>query len=210
MTHEPAPHPLGERVPDDATPQFTYTPHKPPTAPGSEELRARVPGWGVDLDPADRPSVPRERFDPALAGAHWEFPERQPERRPRERSIEHATLTPAFGTAQPVRGLSGAMRKVAYRRYSEGRAAHWLLLLAADRVDVAEGFVGGLVTGRPDNLLAETGVVAEVRRHGLRSRVGRGRTDVVHHVVDPLVVAGPWVLAGYVGYRLGRRAVHAV
>ena len=24
----------------------------------SEQLRARIPGWGVDLDPADRPSVP--------------------------------------------------------------------------------------------------------------------------------------------------------
>ena len=25
----------------------------------SEQLRARIPGWGVDLDPKDRPSVPR-------------------------------------------------------------------------------------------------------------------------------------------------------
>jgi hypothetical protein len=205
MTHEPAPHPLGERVADDATPRFTYTPHKPPTAPSSEELRARIPGWGADLDPADRPSVPRERFDPALTGARWEFPERQREERPRERSIEHATLTPVFGTAQPLRGLSGAIRRTAYRRYSEGRAAHWLLLLAADRVDVAEALVGGVVTGRPDNLLSETGIVAEVRHHGLRSRLGRNRTDVVHHLLDPFVVTGPWAVAGYVGYRLGRR-----
>jgi hypothetical protein len=209
MTHEPAPHPLGERVPDDATPQFTYTPHKPPTAPSSDELRARIPGWGVDLDPADRPSVPRERFDPTLSGAHWEFPERQAETRPRERSIEHGTLTPAFGTAQPTRGLSGAVRRLAYRRYSEARAAHWLLLLAADRVDVAESVVTGVLSGRPDNLLAETGISAELHHGGLRSRLGRNRADLVHHVLDPLVVAGPWALVGYAGYRLGRRAARA-
>ena len=34
---------------------MTYTPHKPPLAEDSAELRARIPGWGADLDPADRP-----------------------------------------------------------------------------------------------------------------------------------------------------------
>src|SRR3954463_4560956 len=113
---------------------MTFTPHKPALAESSAELRARIPGWGAGLDPADRPAVPRERFDPDLSGAHWEIPERQPESRPRERSIEHAVLPPVFGTAQPLRGLSGAIRRRSYARYSEGRAAHWLLLLAADRV----------------------------------------------------------------------------
>jgi len=56
-----------------------YTADKPPLAESSEQLRARIPGWGADLDPADRPAVPRERFDPGATGAHWEFPERQPE-----------------------------------------------------------------------------------------------------------------------------------
>src|SRR4051812_47232461 len=115
-----------------------YTPHKPRPAESSDELRARIPGWGADLDPADRPSVPRERFDPDLAGAHWEAPDFQPEKWPRERSIEHASLPPVFGTPQPPRGLSGAVRKLSYRRYGEGRAAHWLLLMAADRLDVLE------------------------------------------------------------------------
>src|SRR5689334_954542 len=118
---------------------MAYTPDKPKLAESSDELRARIPGWGVDLDPADRPSVPKEQFDPTFAGAHREFPERQPELRPRERSIEHAMLTPVFGTACPPRGLSGVMRRFAYARYSEGRAAHWLILLASDRVDAVEG-----------------------------------------------------------------------
>src|SRR3954454_17325547 len=114
---------------------MAYTPKNPPLAETSDQLRARIPGWGVDLDPADRPAVPRERFDPAASGAHWEFPERQPEKWPRERSIEHKFLPPVFGTSTPPRGLSGVIRKHAYKKYSEGRAAHWLLLLAADRVD---------------------------------------------------------------------------
>src|SRR5215207_4369914 len=101
---------------------MAYTAEKPALAPSSDELRARIPGWGVDLDPKDRPSVPRERFDPGASGAHWDFPERQPEKRPRERSIEHKFLTPVFGTSCPPKGLSGAMRKYAYKALSEARA----------------------------------------------------------------------------------------
>ena len=81
---------------------MAYTAEKPPLAESSDQLRARIPGWGVDLDRKDRPSYPRERFDPGATGAHWDFPERQPETWPRERSIEHKFLTPVS-----VIGLSG-------------------------------------------------------------------------------------------------------
>ena len=47
-------------------------------------------------------------------------------------------MTPVFGTAQPLHGLSGAIRRLAYARFSEGRLAHWLLLVAGDRVDAWE------------------------------------------------------------------------
>src|SRR5687768_2110511 len=93
-----------------------YTPHKPPLPASPDELRARIPGWGADLDPADRPSVPREELQPDLTGAHWEYPERQPEKYPRERSIEHAGLTPVFGTTCPPRGVSGAIRRYSYAK----------------------------------------------------------------------------------------------
>src|SRR4051812_21019390 len=86
---------------------MAYTAEKPPLQETSDDLRNRIPGWGADLDPRDRPSVPRERFDPAASGAHWDFPERQPERWPRERSVEHAFLTPVFGTAQPPKVCPG-------------------------------------------------------------------------------------------------------
>jgi hypothetical protein len=177
-----------------------YTPEKPPLTETADELRARIPGWGADLDPKDRPSVPKERFDPSATGAHWDFPERQPEKWPRERSIEHKFLTPVFGTSCPPKGLSGAMRKFAYRRYSEGRAAHWLILMAADRVDAAGSHVRSLATLRPDNPITETGVLSEFDRHGIDSRIRKGRADVVHQTLDPLIVAGPWLAAGGVVY----------
>ena len=60
-----------------------YSPQKPPIAETSDQLRARIPGWGADLDPADRPAVPKLQFQDDLSGAHWEFPERQPEKWPR-------------------------------------------------------------------------------------------------------------------------------
>jgi len=161
----------------------------------ADQLRARIPGWGADLDPADRPSTPKLHFQEDLTGAHWDFPERQPEKQPRERSIEHAFLTPVFGTAQPIRGLPGAIRTFSYARYGEGRVGHWLLLLLADRVDAWQSHLISLGTLRPDNLVTETGVKAEFTHSGLRSRLGRKRTDVVHHPLDPVVVAGPWVLA---------------
>jgi hypothetical protein len=185
-----------------------YTPGPRPRRETAEQLRARIPGWGADLDPADRPAVPR--LQALETGAHWEFPERQPEKWPRERSIEHAFVTPVFGTAQPPKGLSGAIRKLSYARYSEGRAAHWLLLVLADRVDAWEEHLRSFLTLRPDNPITETGVQGEFTHHGLSSRVGRKRTDLVHQLLDPVIVAGPWVAgvgAAYAGVRSIVRAV---
>jgi hypothetical protein len=179
---------------------MAYTPDKPPLAESSDQLRTRIPGWGVDLDPRDRPSVPRLQFDPELTGAHWEFPERQPERWPRERSIEHKFLTPVFGTSCPPKGLSGVMRKFAYKKYSEGRAAHWLILIAADRVDALESNLLSFLSLRPDNPLTETGVLSEFSRHGIASRRGQKRADLAHQTLDPVIVAAPWVLGGGLAY----------
>ena len=185
-----------------------YTADKPELAPSSDELRARIPGWGVDLDPADRPSVPRERFDPGATGAHWDFPERQPEKWPRERSVEHEQLPPVFGTTCPPRGVSGMLRRYAYR-FSEARAAHWLILIAADRVDALEHHLESLLTLRPDNPVTQTGIRSELSHHGIASRFGRKRADLAHQPLDPLIVAGPWVLAGAVAYAALRPVVRA-
>ncbi|OZG29265.1 hypothetical protein BH683_010145 [Williamsia sp. 1138] len=181
-----------------------YTAHIPRRY-SSEDLRARIPGWGVDLDPADRPSVPQERFDPDATGAHWGFPDRQRETWPRERSIEHQSLTPVFGTSTPPAGLSGKVRRIAYR-YSEGRAAHWLLLLAADRVNAAESHLASFVRGRPDNPITETGVAGEIGR-GASARTGTKRVDKNHMWLDPIVVAAPRITGTVLAAYLVRNAI---
>jgi hypothetical protein len=189
---------------------MAYTPHKPPLTEPIEKLRERIPGWGVDIDPKDRPSVPKLQFRDDLSGAHWEFPDRQPEKWPRERSIEHKFLTPVFGTAQPLTGLSGAIRKFSYATYSEGRAAHWLLLIAADRVDAWENHLKSFLTLRPDNPITQTGVRSEFTHHGLTSRFGTRRADRVHQVLDPLIVAGPWVAAAGLAFSGVRKLVRSL
>jgi hypothetical protein len=181
-----------------------YTPASHEVRPTSEELRRRIPGWGADLDPKDRPAVPREWPEPRDTGAHWPFPPRQPELSPRERSIEHEQLTPVFGTSAPLKGLSGRIRRRAYERYSEGRAAHWLLLILGDRVDAIGSHVRSFATLRPDNPITETGVLSEFRRHGFSSRFGVRRADRSHMWLDPIIVAGPWVLAGALAVMIGR------
>lgn len=182
-----------------------YTSEKPELAESSDQLRARIPGWGLDLDPKDRPAVPREQPGPYLNGVTGQFPERQPEKQPRERSIEHKFLTPVFGTSCPPRGVSGAIRRYAYQEYSEGRAAHWLLLLAADRVDTVGSTLRSFVSRRPDNPITETGVLSEFSHHGAASRFGQRRADVRHQWLDPIIVGAPWLLAGAVAYRIAKR-----
>jgi hypothetical protein len=182
-----------------------YTAEKPDNAPAISDVRERVPNWGVDLDPAVRPAVPKERFVAGSTGAHWDFPEQQPETYPRERTPEHKFLTPVFGTAQPPRGLSGAIRRYAYT-FSEGRLTHWLLLVGADRVDVLENRVMALLSGRPDNPIAEMGLMAEVKRHGWDARVGQDRADLKHQPLD--VVMNLWPLfAGAVAVYAAGQAI---
>ena len=183
-----------------------YVRDKRTPPPSREELRARIPGWGADLDPADRPSYPKEQY-PAQTGAHWEFPERQPGADGRERSIEHAFVTPVFGTAQPLHGLSGAIRRLAYDRFSEGRNAHWLLLIAGDRVDAWGAHLRSFASAHPDNPITETGVLSESTAAG---SARSGRSDRRHQVLDPIVVGGPWIAAGGLAFLGVRRVVRAL
>jgi len=186
---------------------MAYTAEKPPLARSTDELRRTIPGWGVDLDPKDRPAVPKENFNPEGTGAHWHFPERQVERWPRERSNEHKFLTPVFGTACPPKGLSGMIRRYAYR-YSEAQLTHWLLLVGADRVDVLESRVTALFQGRPDNPFTEAGLGSELKRGGLRSRVGQHRADLKHQPLDLLLAAMPWLVMGTIAYGVGRKVLN--
>ncbi len=112
-----------------ATMQTTQTPFSSTTALG-------VPDRGVDR-PEDRPGVPMETAPRPVGGAHWTTPERQVPTVPVLKRMEIDALTPAFGTAQPPKGLSGAIRRLAYN-VPQHKARRWMMLLMADRVDMIE------------------------------------------------------------------------
>jgi hypothetical protein len=190
----------------DQEPTMPYTADKPGETPDPAALRARIPGWGADLDPADRPAFPRERPG-IVTGAHWDLPEQQPLRGPCERSVEHERLTPVFGTAQPLHGASGAIRRFAYDRYSEGQTAHWLLLVLGDRVESASAHVRSFFTRRPDDPITQSGVLGELGHRPIASRVNRGRIDMKHAWLDPVIIVGPWVLMAVLAVRAGRMLV---
>jgi hypothetical protein len=178
-----------------------YTREKPRIAPDTEELRRRIPGWGADLDPSNRPSVPKEKF--VDTGAWWDVPDQQPVLAPREKSTEHKFLTPVFGTAQPLRGLSGAIRRYAYT-FSEARTAHWLLLMAGDRVNIVESRVEAVLRGRPDNPITETGMLTEFKNGAYRSRFGQHRADLAHQPLDLVLWAAPYLAIGGGLYMLAK------
>lgn len=132
------------------------------------ELRLTPDGaYGVDRALEDRPGVPMEAEPEPAEGVHWEEIPRQPVRQTVLKRRGLTRLTPVFGTSVPPRGISGLMRRVAYR-IPEHRARHWLLLLAADRVDVMEGRLGEALA-RPfeDTPLAPLG--RQIQRNPARS-----------------------------------------
>jgi len=106
----------------------------------AREEFSNIEGWGTDLDKRNRPAYPKERMPPRLPGVHWDQPVQQ--RRAVEvfHSTERPGITPVFGTSVPPAGVSGMIRRRAYK-LSENDIRHWLMLLFADRVDVVEGLL---------------------------------------------------------------------
>lgn len=87
------------------------------------------------------------------------------------------------------------IRRCCYARFSEARGAQWLLLLAADRVDVVESRIAALVGGRPYSPWRDRhtgGAIATATQ----SRFSDLRADSSHVWSDPLAVSVPWLLTG--------------
>ena len=124
---------------------------------------------GVDLPRENRPGVPKERRPPRPVGhAHWVTPEKQEPREPILMLPDREEPTPVFSSAVPPKGLSGAIRRAAYR-IPDHYARHWLLLMVADRVDVQESRLSRLVRSPVALRLAAIGGGLLVVR-GLRRR----------------------------------------
>ena len=87
-----------------------------------DRVKAERPGVPMELNPEDVPHVPI-----------------QGRQTPRVRVLKERgrqALPPVLSNAQPPRGLAGVLRRRAFI-YPEHLARHWLLLLTADRVEVA-------------------------------------------------------------------------
>lgn len=123
----------------------------------------QVKGWGVDLDPKNRPMVPRE-VPSNVETVRGEVRDWQTPREKIHVSNEHPDITPVFGTSAPPRGLSGLLRDYAFE-YGEGTNRHWMTLLLADRIDVIEHMIGDAFRGEPDHYAEERGSAA-FARHG--------------------------------------------
>jgi hypothetical protein len=130
-----------------------------PQRPSRESL-SHIQGWGADLDRKNRPGVPMERTPPRFIHAHEGKLPQQPQNVEVLVSTERPGITPIFGTAQPPKGLSGMLRRVAFR-WAENDLRHWLLLLAADRINVVEGIGEDLAHGKVPNVFAEMGIKSE-------------------------------------------------
>ena len=141
---------------------------------------AHINGWGADLDHAMRPAYPMERTPPRLEGAHTHPPAPLVQTVEILQSIERPSITPLFGTPNPPSGLSGIVRRVAFK-YSESDLRHWMLLLFADRVNMVEGLGDDLMHGKIPNAFAEM---------GLKSEFKYNREATIHKVAVASVVAG--------------------
>lgn len=125
---------------------------------------AAIPGWGVDADPENDPTYPMRDTENQTRGLTWARPARQVPEVEILQSIEHNRLPAVIGTSTPPTGLSGMIRRAAFRR-SESDWWHWLMLMGADRLNVVEGVVHDLSRGRIPNIPAEMGVRAEYRHN---------------------------------------------
>ena len=78
----------------------------------------------------------------------------------------------------------------------------------ADALPISERTDLPFASAHPDNPVTETGVRTELTHDGVGSR--RGRSDARHQLLDPLLVAGPWVAGAGAAVLGGRRLVRAL
>jgi hypothetical protein len=125
-----------------------------------------IKGWGIDADPLDVPAYPMKirNENDNKKGIFWERPAQQPAQVEVLVSNERPTITAVFGTPNPPSGLSGRIRRFAFR-YSESSYGHWLPLLLADRVNMIEGIADDIRQGSFPNIFAELGGKSELKHN---------------------------------------------
>lgn|SRR5690606_2108474 len=122
---------------------------------------SHIKGWGVDVDLENEPTYPMKNYTgDDHKRLNWERPPLQLRDVEVLHSNERPSVSAVFGATLPPSGLSGDIRRYAFR-YSESSFGHWLPLLLADRINVIEGIVDDLKKGHVPNIFAEKGCKAE-------------------------------------------------
>ena len=124
---------------------------------------AHIKGWGIDADRENEPTYPIKKYTgDDHRRLNYERPSQQLTNIEILQSNERPTVTAVFGTSTPPSGLSGMLRRFAFR-FSEGSWGHWLPLILADRVNMVEGIVDDVKSGHVPNFMAERGWNAELK-----------------------------------------------
>ncbi|GGK58343.1 hypothetical protein ACD591_15960 [Rufibacter glacialis] len=134
---------------------------------------SHIKGWGIDADPKNDPTYPmKNRTNGEHLGYSWERPTLQSETVEILHSNERPDVTAVFGTSTPPSGLSGMIRRMAFKK-TENDYGHWLPLILADRINVVEGIIEDLRSGHVPNIFAEKGMKAEWKynRSGLLRQI---------------------------------------
>jgi hypothetical protein len=120
-----------------------------------------IKGWGVDADPKNEPTYPMKKYTgDDHKRIHYTRPEQQPVDIEVLHSNERPSVSAVFGTSSPPSGLSGMIRRQAFK-YSENSFKHWLPLIMADRINAVEGLIDDIRHGYIPNIFAERGWNAE-------------------------------------------------
>ena len=146
---------------------------------------SHINGWGIDADPLDVPAYPmKRRTENDNKGMIWERPPQQPQLVEVLHSNERPSVSAVFGSPNPPKGLSGKIRRFAFK-YSESTWTHWLALLFADRVNMMEGFKEDFENGHIPNLFEEHGGKSELQfnKAGLARKVLTGAAIVTFAVL---------------------------
>lgn len=133
-------------------------------------------GWGIDADPQNNPTYPMKHYTGADHDRlNYDRAPQQIRNMEVLQSNERPDITRVFGTSVPPSGLSGVLRRYAFR-FSEGSAAHWMTLILADRINAVEGIIDDLSHGHVPNVFAERGWTAEWKynRSGLIKKIAVG------------------------------------
>ena len=115
----------------------SYLDSNPRLSPSQKECiqgASRPPWADCDIDLARRPGVPMMHEPRPFPNTRY-----PPERQQGEPAVPvhgrpNKELPPVFGTSTPLHGLSGVVRRLAYR-LPDHKPAHWMLKLLGDRVD---------------------------------------------------------------------------